>query len=160
MKCWTKRKNSTRNRLFAPSRHPLLRWSHLTYGKLILVAFLMFSPAGALLSLSGAVAEKSDKKKEALWNQFLLFGTVFTEEGFGLPGAEIRVRRADERKARWQARSDGRGEFAVRVPVGAEYEVSVVAKGYQEQTRKVDARTGTREDFVFRLRPAPGEKRR
>ena len=97
--------------------------------------------------------QKSDPQ-----SQFVLFGTVFTEQGLALPGAAIRVRRAGEKKVRWEARSDRRGEFGVRVPRGAEYEMSVSAAGYQEHTRKIDARAGSREDLVFRLAPAPGGK--
>jgi carboxypeptidase family protein len=103
-------------------------------------------------------AGAAQSKKGAHENDFVLFGTVFTEKGFALPGAEVRVRRAGERKPRWEARSDRRGEFAVRVPRGAEYEMSISAKGYQEQTRKIDARTGSREDLLFRLQPASGGK--
>lgn len=113
-------------------------------------------PPGA----SRVVADNGPQRKGARENDFLLFGTVFTEQGFALPRAEIRVRRAGERKVRGEARSDRRGEFAVRVPRGAEYEVSIAAAGYQEQTRKIDARTGSREDIVFRLQPTPGGKRK
>lgn len=106
----------------------------------------------------GWAAVEAQGKKGAHEEDFLLFGTVFTEQGFALPGAEIRVRRAGERKGRWEARSDRRGEFAVRVPRGAEYEISVSAKGYQGQTRKIDAKTGNRQDLVFRVQPASGGK--
>jgi len=95
-----------------------------------------------------------------LAKQFLIFGTVFEERGFALSGAEIAVRRAGKKKTRWRQYSDARGEFAVRVPPGAEYELTVKAKGYAEQTRKVDARKGAREDAVFRMQPAPGGKKR
>ncbi len=43
---------------------------------------------------------------------------------------------------------------------GAEYEMTVMAAGYQEQARKIDARTGNREDLVFRLPQASGGKPR
>ncbi len=97
-------------------------------------------------------------KKAAHQADFLLLGTVFTGTGLALPGAEIRVRRAGERKARWEARTDLRGEFAVRVPRGAKYELSVSAPGRQTETRNLDASTGSREDLVFRLAPASGGK--
>ncbi len=106
----------------------------------------------------GSAADDAQSKKGAHENDFLLFATVFTEKGLALPGAEVRVRRAGERKPRWEARSDRRGECAVRVPRGGEYKMSVSAKGYQEQTRKIDARTGSRGDLVFRLQPASGGK--
>lgn len=99
------------------------------------------------------------QKKGSHEHDFLLLGTVFTEQGFALPGAAIRVRRAGESKVRWEGRSDRRGEFALRIPQGAEYELSVTASGYREQTRKINAKTGDREDLVFRLTPAQGGKK-
>jgi len=109
---------------------------------------------------AAASSDRNKTQKKRLEEEFLVFGTVFTEQGFALPGAAIRVRRAGERKVRWQARSDRRGEFGVRLPMGAEYEMTVTAEGYQDQARKVDARAGTRVDFVFRLSPAPGGKQK
>ena len=100
------------------------------------------------------------KKKEPPAKQFLVFGTVFDERGLAFPGAEIRIRRAGEKKARWQARSDSRGEFGIRLPLHAEYELELAAKGFESESRKIDARTGQREDLVFRLKPAPkGDKK-
>ena len=134
------------------ARHLLPRLSHPTPRMRILLA-------GLLLALApGSAAGEPQRDKGSHQDDFVVFGTVFTEKGFALPGAEVRVRRAGERKARWEARSDRRGEFAVRVPRGAEYEMTVTAAGYQEQTRKIDARTGNREDLVFRLPPASGGK--
>jgi hypothetical protein len=85
-------------------------------------------------------------------NDFLVRGTVFTQEGFALPGAELRIRRAAEKKFRWQTLSNSRGDFAVRVKMGADYEVLVRAKGFAEQSVPVDAKTGDRyKDLVFRM---------
>jgi hypothetical protein len=85
-------------------------------------------------------------------DDFLVRGTVFTQEGFALPGAELRVRRTTEKKIRWQTVSNSRGDFAVRVKMGADYEVSVRAKGFAEQSVPLDAKTGDRyKDLVFRL---------
>ena len=85
-------------------------------------------------------------------NDFLVRGTVFTQEGFALPGAELRIRRSAEKKFRWQTLSNSRGDFAVRVKMGADYEVLVRAKGFAEQTMPVDAKTGDRyKDLVFRM---------
>ena len=85
-------------------------------------------------------------------NDFLVRGTVFTQEGFALPGAELRIRRSAEKKFRWQTVSNSRGDFAVRVKMGADYEVLVRAKGFAEQTVPVDAKTGDRyKDLVFRM---------
>lgn len=104
--------------------------------------------------------EKNEKKKKhSHEHDFLLIGTVFTEKGFSLEGAELHVRRASEKKFRWEARTDRRGEFAVRVQQGADYKLIVRAPGYQEQMRAVDAKSGDREDLVFRLAPAEGKSK-
>jgi hypothetical protein len=92
-------------------------------------------------------------------NDFLVRGTVFTEEGLALPGAELHIRRSSERKFRWDTETNSRGNFAVRVKMGAEYEVVVRAKGYQEQSLAVDAKTGDRyKDLVFRMQHQGGKK--
>jgi hypothetical protein len=85
-------------------------------------------------------------------DDFLVRGTVFTQEGLTLPGAELRIRRSTEKKFRWQTVSNSRGEFAVRVKMGADYEVTVRAKGFAEQSVPLDAKTGDRyKDLVFRM---------
>jgi len=135
---------------------PLFAAVLLTFGGgLLPAATSVFAHPASSATLAGGERQK----KGAHQNDFLLIGTVFTEQGFALPGAAIRVRRAGETKVRWEARADRRGEFAVRVPQGAEYEMSVTAQGYQEQARKINAKTGDREDFVFRLAPAQGGKK-
>ena len=89
-------------------------------------------------------------------HDFVIFTTVFTEQGFALPGARVRVRRADEKKFRWEAMSDRRGEVAVRVPQDANYEMMVEARGYKMQTQKVDATDGNRADLTIRMEPQSG----
>src|SRR5215468_6670879 len=104
-------------------------------------------PAGA------AGAESSSKQaqnKSSHGNDFLVRGTVFTPEGLALPGAELHVRRASEKKFRWNDAANSRGEFAIRVKMGADYEVVAHAKGYQDQPVPVNASTGERfKDLVF-----------
>ena len=135
---------------FLRPRHPFSLASHPIVW-LLLVALL----AGAALA-----DEKPAKKKQPLAEQFLVFGTVFDERGFVFQGAEIRMRRASEKKVRWRAYSDRRGEFGIRVPTGEEYELAVVSKGYAEEQRKIDARNGSRQDLVLHLQPAPKGKKK
>jgi len=131
-------------------------------GALLVLIGLVPSPGVAPLrathTASGMAADGAQRRKGTHQGDFVVFGTVFTQRGFVLPGAEVRVRRAGERKTHWEARSDRRGEFAVRLPRGAEYELSVRAAAYQEQTQKIDAKTGNRADLVLRLSPKPGNK--
>jgi Carboxypeptidase regulatory-like domain len=104
-------------------------------------------------------SSKQSPSKSSHADDFLVRGTVFTPEGFALPGAELRIRRASEKKFRWDAASNSRGEFAVRVKMGADYEVVVRAKGYQEQSLAVNAASGERvKELVFRMQRQTGKK--
>ena len=61
-------------------------------------------------------------------------GTVFRENGFSLPGATVTlaVKDAAKKSKKLQSVSDGRGEFAFRVPPGAAmYVVRASLKGFQ-----------------------------
>lgn len=59
----------------------------------------------------------------------LIFGTVWDVQGRPAYGIAIKIRRADQKKAKWNLMSDHRGEFAQRVPAGkADYIVWADAK--------------------------------
>jgi len=99
------------------------------------------------------------KKKYSHASDFLIRGTVFNEKGLALPGAQLRIRRGREKKFRWESYTNSRGEFAMRVPQGADYEIFVQSKNFGAQTRTVDAATGAHEeDLVFRMEPAGDKK--
>jgi hypothetical protein len=116
-------------------------------------------PAAAPPSASQPPApEKPQKQKYSHANDFLIIGTVFDPKGFAFPGAELRVRKSSEKKYRWDSYTNSRGEFAVRVPQGSDYEMVIRAKGFADQTRALDAKTGVSEArIVFRMEPAAGE---
>jgi len=62
----------------------------------------------------------------------LIFGTVWSPDGHALYGVKVKIRRADEKKARWEVYSNHTGEFAQRVPPGpADYLVWADVKGYK-----------------------------
>ena len=89
-----------------------------------------------------------------------MIGTVFTDKAYALPGAHIRVRRSGEKKFRWETYTNSRGEFALRVPQGGEYEIVVLAKGFADQNGTVSAKSGISEDnVVYRMQPASGGKK-
>ena len=102
---------------------------------------------------------KPAKKKYSHANDFLIRGTVFTDKALSFPGVQLRIRRAGEKKFRWESYTNSRGEFAVRVPQGSDYEMVVRVKGFAEQTRTIDTKTGEHEEsMVFRMLPAAGGK--
>src|SRR5260370_37498439 len=85
---------------------------------------------------------------------FLNLGTFFTDKACSFPGVQLRIRKLGEKKFRWESYTKSRGEFAVRVPQGSSYELVVRAKGFAEQTRTIDAKTGGNEEsMVFRMQP-------
>jgi hypothetical protein len=115
--------------------------------------------AGRFLLLAAfagaALAGPKDKKEAAPYA--LIFGTVFQESGFSLPGAHVEIVPVRELQGarkfkRLEAVSDARGEFAFRVPVDEmTYKLSVKADGYLPQEKSVDAAGEVRVDVFFRL---------
>ena len=132
--------------------------------------------AAVLLSLAAVVraqeppappppaAESSSKQssapaKTSHADDFLVRGTVFTPEGMAMPGVELRIRRSTEKKFKWDTVSNSRGEFAVRVKMGSDYEVTIHSKGFQPLTQTVDAKTGERsKELVFHMQRQEGKK--
>ena len=116
------------------------------------------SPAPAASSSSSS-ASGAKKQKYSHANDFLIIGTVFNEKGYALPGVELRIRRSGEKKFRWDSYTNSRGDFAVRVPQGAGYEMIVHAKGFADQARTMDARSGVGEArVVIRMEPVKDTK--
>jgi hypothetical protein len=93
-------------------------------------------------------------------DEFLIHGTVFDDKAFSLPGAQLRIKRVGEKKYHWSTYTNSRGEFAIRVPPGSDYEVVVLSKGFAEATQPVDAKNGLGDDnLVFRMALAPEKKK-
>ena len=109
-------------------------------------------PPRAVAPSTGPSSSQANKKKPSHANDFLIRGTVFNEKALSFPGVQLRIRRAGEKKFRWESYTNSRGEFAVRVPQGSDYEMVVRAKGFTEQTRAIDAKSGDYEgSLVFRM---------
>ena len=146
-----------------------LRWVKVLSAAVLVVPPAMVSaspqepaspPPAAPASNSPAAADKPSHKKHSHANDFLIRGTVFNEKAVSFPGAELRIRVSGEKKYRWGSYTNSRGEFAVRVPQGASYEIAVRAKGFEEQMRTVDAKNGGNEEtVVFRMQPISGGKK-
>lgn len=116
-------------------------------------------PAGSTPNVKAPATDtaKPGKKKYSHANDFLIHGTVFSDKALSFPGVQLRIRKAGEKKFRWESFTNSRGEFAMRVPQGSDYEMVVHAKGFAEQTRAIDAKTGANEQsIVFRMEPAVG----
>ena len=83
----------------------------------------------AVLSLSehasAASSEQDPRKPYAL-----IFGTVWGPDDHPVYGVHVKVRKADQKRSKWDLYSDHRGEFALRLPAGkADYVVWADPKG-------------------------------
>jgi len=87
-----------------------------------------FLPAFALCvlitvsaSLAAAGNAPSQSSSHPSKNDYaLIYGTVWGPDDRPVAGVAIKIRRAEDKKAKWELISDSRGEFAQRVPVGAQ----------------------------------------
>ena len=113
----------------------------------------------------GAVsAEKhsASHKKKLVAPYALLFGTVWGTDNRPLYGVRVQLRRADEKKPRWEQYSDHNGECAFRVPAGkAEYVAVADQKPYNIQRNnhlgtaepaKIHVENDERVDFGLHLK--------
>ena len=151
-----KKRKRTFNSPLEFSRHPLTPSAHLTFVRLTIALLTMMWLASAALVCAPSFAQDSGS---AHGHDVVIFATVFTDHGFALPGARARVRRSDEKKFRWEALSDRRGEFAIRVQQGGEYELAIEARGFKPETRKIDARADNRTDLTIQMELVSGGKR-
>lgn len=116
--------------------------------------FLLLAAFAATALAAGA----ADKKAQAPYA--LIFGTVFQQSGFSLPGARIELVPAGELQGgrkfkKLEAVSDSRGEFAFRVPVEEmTYKLTARAAGYLPQEKTTQVAGEVRVDVFFRLEAA------
>jgi hypothetical protein len=84
------------------------------------------------LAMSPAWAEgRSDHTKPYA----LIFGTVWGPDNRPVYGVKVLIRRADQKKVKWELYSDHQGEFAQRVPAAkADYLVWPDLKGFKSLT--------------------------
>ena len=104
-------------------------------------------------------SSKPARHKHTPFDDFLVHGTVFNDKSLAFPGVDIRIRRVGEKKFRWQDVTNSRGDFAIRVPYNASYEIVTHAKGFVDQSKTVDAKTGSADQSLsFQMEPAKDKK--
>ncbi len=90
-----------------------------------LLSFVLMTGNAAVAEPKNTNTNSEERKPYAL-----IFGTVWDPEQRPVYGVKIRIRRADEKKPRWELISNHTGEFAQRVPAGkADYIVWADVKG-------------------------------
>jgi len=103
--------------------------------------------------------ESSSGQKKKTIPGFLILGTVFNDQALSFPGVEVRVRLQGEKKFRWETYTNSRGEFAVRVPEGPQYELIVHVKHFQDASQLVLAKGGeVQQRLSIRLEPVSQDK--
>lgn len=104
------------------------RFSHL----LLICVFAGLCFGSVVCPVAASAGKKKSEKPYAL-----IFGTVWGPDNRPLYGVRVRIRRADQKKPKWELYSDHNGEFAQRLPSGkAEYLVRADLKGYKSPNGK------------------------
>jgi hypothetical protein len=82
------------------------------------------------ISQPGLIAASKSKDKTKPYA--LIAGTVWGPDDRPIYGVTVKIRRAKDKKAKWEVYSDHMGEFAQRVPAGeSDYILWADLKGYK-----------------------------
>jgi hypothetical protein len=84
-------------------------WAGITLVSLLFLA--------ATASLGATPPQSSNPTKH---DYALIYGTVWSPDDHPVQGVPIKIRRASDKKAKWEQVSDSHGEFAQRVPAGGQ----------------------------------------
>jgi len=119
-------------------------------------AAIAWAPLGALVIFLSLIAPGAAAQSKPFEKPYaLIFGTVWNKAGVPIHGVPVKIRRADEKKARWELVSDHSGEFAQRVPAGtADYIVWAdikKPKGKPRDEIKVHIENDERTDIALHL---------
>jgi hypothetical protein len=105
-------------------------------------------PVLFILLLPAVLLRASDNKPKPY---ALIFGTVYGADDRPVYGVQIKIRRADQKKAKWELMSDHSGEFAQRVPAGeADYVITTDEKHPAPEV-KVHVENDERKDVSVHL---------
>jgi hypothetical protein len=95
---------------------------------------LVFAYLTLFLTINSSLQAREQAKPAAY---ALIFGTVWGPDDRPLYGVEVNIRRAGEKKARWEVHSNRLGEFEQRVPAGKQdYVLWADLSGYKNSAYK------------------------
>ena len=98
---------------------------------LILLSLLLFSAVDRR-TFPVASASPAPQKQKPKKDYALIAGTVWGPDDRPVYGVKVKIRRAKDKKPKWELVSDHAGEFAQRVPVGnAEYVIWADLKDFK-----------------------------
>ncbi len=81
--------------------------------------FVLFTTS-AYVAVAGNAAPPQSSSQPNKHDYALIYGTVWGPDDRPVAGVPIKIRREADKKPKWELISDSRGEFAQRVPVGAQ----------------------------------------
>jgi len=115
-------------------RRGLVTLIHSSLGSLVLFGAI------ALLLPNFAQSQADDQHRDPRKSYALIVGTVWGPDDRPVYGVKVKIRRADQKKAKWELSSNHTGEFAQRLPAGkATYIVWADTKGLKSLNgRKID----------------------
>ncbi len=153
----TRRKKRKRNNLLTAVHHHGRRRRPTVLAALVLLACACATVAGQAPSPQAVPQGKPTVKDYAL-----IYGTVWTAEDTPAMGVPVTIRRAGDKKAKWELVSDRRGEFAQRVPPGSDdYVIRADIKvpiGQPKPEVTVHINDNERQDISLHLAAVPGKK--
>ena len=121
-------------------------------------AVLVLVGASLSVSLFPPAAAQPGKSKDYA----LIVGTVWGPDNRPVAGIPIKIRPATAKKAKWELTSDSRGEFAQRVPAGAQdYIIQAdvkTPKGQPKPEITVKIAGNERQDVGLHLTELPPKK--
>jgi hypothetical protein len=79
---------------------------------------LLLVGGGISVSVAFSSPQSTSQKKSAAQDYALIFGTVWGPNDRPVGGVPVKIRRATDKKVKWELVSDSNGEFAQRVPPG------------------------------------------
>ena len=82
------------------------------------IGFALVTPALGNSQRTFFVEAPSQAPDSAKKDYALIYGTVWAPDDRPASGVRVKIRRASDKKAKWELISDRRGEFAQRVPAG------------------------------------------
>ena len=115
------------------------------------------TPSGTATQPAASESSSARKSKHNHAGDLVIRGTVFDERGLALPTVKLRIRRADQKKPHWETYTNSRGEFAVRVPKGPDYEIAAESKGFAKQSQAINGQS--EENVVLHMQRISGGKK-
>ena len=83
-------------------------------------AAILFSVFISIFALAATGDSRAQSAPAVKKDYALIYGTVWGPDNHPVAGIPIKIRRASDKKAKWDLMSDRNGEFAQRVPVGTQ----------------------------------------